>query len=98
MDPAEDPFAEPPKNVREYLGDAVAAAFEAAKASSPPNAGGHLVELYGGALDGATGLVSPGDEFGVFAGRHFYRFCPRLTVQRGRETWVPILLPDIQPL
>lgn len=71
-----DPFQDPPKNVRIYLGPAAAAI--------PP--GTHAAELFKGPLDGQAVLVGDGAEFGTFEG-HPYYFNPALTVTRGREIW-----------
>jgi hypothetical protein len=99
MDPTLDPFAEPPRNPREYLGEELAAALEAKAKQQANSTEGCIVELYGGALDGAEAIVPPGCEFAPFAnGTLAYRFCAKLTVKRGRETWVPVIIPPLQDL
>jgi hypothetical protein len=100
--PPPDPFSEPPKNIREYFAQDVARAMEAKHQQQPAfipavNAEGCIAHLYGGALDGAQIVILPGSEFITLEnGTVAYRFCPILTVKRGKETWIPIHLPNIK--
>jgi hypothetical protein len=104
MDPLVDPFSEPPQNVQRQLAETLAASLIdsllAVKAhQKAQNAKGLLpyvvIDIYTGPLDGGQALIDPGAEFAEFAGIP-HRFCPILTVQRGREIWIPVHLPDIK--
>lgn len=106
MDPRLDPFSEPPQNVQQQLAETLAASLIdfllAGKAhQKAQNAKGLLpcviVDILTGPLDGGQALIDPGAEFAEFAGIP-HRFCPILTVQRGREIWIPVPIPQIKPI
>ena len=98
-----DPFAEPPQNVQQQLGESLAASLIASFLSQKAQQIAQkqkgllayvVIDIYGGALDGDQAMIDPGAEFALIQGIP-HRFCPILTVQRGRETWIPVLVPNI---
>jgi hypothetical protein len=100
MDPSVDPFKEPPQNLREYLGEELANALDAAANAGETlaqfqHALTHRAELYKGPMDGQAVVVAYGSEFATFEG-HPYHFSPSLTVARGREIWVYLNVPTVK--